>query len=83
MSPNIPIVETPHLVITRTRVLSIWEKFRVWIESLADRAEIYYHYPRVVRTVIEPSNKILFMNGAFYCHPTTARKLRQPLSEQE
>ena len=77
--PSMPIVESPHLVTTRTRVLSRWEKFRVRVESLADRAEVYYHYPRVARTVTEPSNKIVLMGGVFYCHPTMAQKLRETL----
>lgn len=77
--PGISIVESPHLVTTRPRVLSHWERFRVWVESLADRAEVYYHYPRVARTVTEPSNKIVLMGGVFYCHPAMARKLRETL----
>jgi hypothetical protein len=76
---GIPVVESPYLVTTRTRVLSRWEKFRVWVESLADRAEIYYHYPRVARTVTEPSNKIVLMGGVFYCHPVMSQRLREML----
>lgn len=35
--------------------LTRWERFRVWVENLADRAEVYYHYPRVKRTEPGPA----------------------------
>lgn len=39
------------------RKLTRWERFRVWVEDLADRADCCYHFPRVQRT--EPAKAIL------------------------
>jgi len=40
------------------RKLTRWERFRVWVEDLADRADVYYYYPRVKR--VEPARAYVF-----------------------
>lgn len=46
---------TSYLPAEQPRKLTRWERFRVWVEDLADRAEVYYHYPRVKRTETAPA----------------------------
>lgn len=52
-----------HLPAEQPRKLTRWECFRVWIENLADRAEVYYHYTRVKRT--EPASAYLIGNDLY------------------
>lgn len=55
------------------RKLTRWERFRVWVEGLADRAEVYYHYPRVKRT--EPTPAYLIGHD-LYVSPRAAAAIR-------
>lgn len=59
---GLPVIVSDYLPDERPRVLTRWERFRVWVEDLADRAEVYYHYPRVRRT--EPGSYL--MGGVLY-----------------
>jgi hypothetical protein len=56
-SSPFPIIVTDYLPAEQPRKLTRWERFRVWVEDLADRADVYYHYPRVRRT--EPAKGYL------------------------
>lgn len=52
------------------RKLTRWERFRVWVEDLADRADIDYHYPRVKRA--EPVAAYLFGRDLYIPRPAAA-----------
>lgn len=74
---EIAIIESPHLTTTRTLELSRWDRFRIWIENLADEADVYYHFPRVQRAITEPVRKVFRIGNRFYCHPSIAAELRK------
>lgn len=75
---SIPLVISPYLTESVPRSnFSLSERFRMWVESLADRAEVYYHYKRVERVEVKPLSKVILMNGKYYCHPLMATKIRQ------
>lgn len=67
------VVVSDYLPVEQPRKLTRWERFRVWVENLADRAEVYYHYPRVKRT--EPTPAYL-IGDRLYVTPRTAAAIR-------
>lgn len=56
------VVSDAYLPAERPRKLTRWERFRVWVEDLADRADCYYHYPRVKRTEPAPAGYLFGRN---------------------
>lgn len=46
---------SPHLPDEQPRKLTRRERFWLWVESLCDRAEIYYYGPRIKRTEPAPA----------------------------
>lgn len=79
LSPRMRLISVPSMVTTEARTLTRWERFRVWVESLADRAEILYHYPRVQRTVTKPMSKVVIIGDRVYCHPAVIQQLREQI----
>lgn len=74
--PRLKIVQDATMVTTSPRQLDRWERFRVWVENLADRAGVYYHFPRVRRTETKPSTQVIRMGDTLICHPVIARAIR-------
>lgn len=73
---GLPVVLSENLTVSTPRALSRWERFRVWVEGLADRAEVYYHFPRVQRVEVKPSPDALLIGERLYMHPATWARLR-------
>lgn len=80
---HLTIIESPHLTETRVLTLAGWSRFRAWVEDLAARAGFSYPFPRVRRSETVPSSKVLVMGSRVFCHPATARQIRDAAKRGE
>lgn len=77
---RLKIITSNLLTVSTPKPLSLFERFRVWVESLADRAEVYYHYPRVQRSILRPDPKAYLLDShTLVCHPAVYFKIRNSM----
>jgi hypothetical protein len=74
--PSFRIVADPSMVTTEPRLLSRWERVRVWLEDLAFRSDLVWPFPRVQRTATKPSPEIIRMGDMLVCHPSMVERIR-------
>lgn len=72
-----PIIVDERLIKTFILELSRWQKFKVYIENLAEKSGIAYPFQKVRRSVIGPADYILFVDGTIICHPSVYYRLQR------
>lgn len=67
------VIVCPYLPDEQPRKLTRRERFWVWIESLCDRAEVYYYGPKIKRTEPAP---VYLIGRDLYVSPRAAAAIR-------